>query len=369
MQQKILEKFGQLSKDTWNQLAKEDAEYYILSDKEKSGKWDQASFLNKGKEQWLGFKKLLSHYGLDGAVAKEKTALDMGCGVGRMAFAMSSDFKEVFGVDVSEIMIEKAQEYQKIFGETNIKFSVNNGVDLSSFSDESLDFVFSYIVLQHCPSSKQVLKYIKEFSRVLKPGGVCLFQTRVSPTLMRFLKFNIQKKLRRIKYLGKKNNYIKEAVMGNRVYYPKLYSMLKKNFSAFDLVFSPIEIYGKDFWLLNSEFDRWKLANRANVDSIVINPRKKDNLPEGKKYNAIICLTVFEHLNNPLEVAGSFFEHLEPSGVLIFDYIKGEATCLDSQQSMKDRSNVLKFIENNFKILKGKIDFEKSMNLTVVKKL
>lgn len=259
MQQKISENYGSVSKDTWNQLAKEDAEYYILSDEEKKGgKWDQASFLNKGKEQWLGFKKLLGHYGLDKAVSKEKTALDMGCGVGRMAFAMAGDFKEVFGVDVSETMIEKAQEYQKVFGEMNIKFSVNNGVDLSSFSDNSLDFVFSYIVLQHCPSSKQVLEYIAEFSRILKPNGVCLFQTRVSPTLKWFLKFNIQKKLRRIKYSGKKNNYVKEAVMGNWVYYPRLYRALKKHFKAFYLVQMPIEIYEKDFWEKNSEFDRWK---------------------------------------------------------------------------------------------------------------
>lgn len=259
MRQKILEKFGKVSKDTWNQLAKEDAEYYILSDKDKKGgKWDQASFLNKGKEQWLGFKNLLGHYGLAGATGKEKTALDMGCGVGRMAFAMSNDFKEVFGVDVSEIMIEKAQEYQKALGIANAKFSVNNGADLSSFSDGSLDFIFSYIVLQHCPSSKQVLKYIGEFSRVLKPSGVCLFQTRVSPTLRRFLKFNIQKKLRRIKYWGKENNYAQEAVMGNWAYYPKLYGALRKHFSAFYLTFTPIEIYGSDFWRFSSEFDRWK---------------------------------------------------------------------------------------------------------------
>lgn len=138
MQHKILANSASLSKDTWNQLAKEDAEYYILSDKEKKGGgWDQVSFLNKGKEQWSSFKKILSHYGLDGVLSKENIALDVGCGVGRVAFAMASDFKEVFGVDVSEVMIEKAEEYQKILGEKKTKFLVNNGADLSSFSDNS----------------------------------------------------------------------------------------------------------------------------------------------------------------------------------------------------------------------------------------
>ncbi|MEK7104004.1 MAG: methyltransferase domain-containing protein, partial [Patescibacteria group bacterium] len=113
-------------------------------------------------------------------------------------------------------------------------------------------------------------------------------------------------------------------------------------------------------------YARWKLSNNAN--SIEINPSKRDNLPQGVKYNVIFCLTVFEHLSNPLEVVESFFEHLEKGGFLIFDYIEGEATGLDSKQSMQERNNVLKFIERNFKVLKGKIDFEKSMGLTVAKK-
>ncbi len=114
-------------------------------------------------------------------------------------------------------------------------------------------------------------------------------------------------------------------------------------------------------------YARWKLADNNRVDSIVINPAKNDNLPVGEKYNVIVCLTVFEHLSNPLEVANTFLNHLNSSGILVFDYIKGEATGLDSQQSMKERNDVLKFIEKNFKIIKGRIDFEKSMGLTVAR--
>jgi len=116
-------------------------------------------------------------------------------------------------------------------------------------------------------------------------------------------------------------------------------------------------------------YARWRLIANSRVDSIVISPAKKDNLPEGKKYNTIICLTVFEHLNNPLEVANSFFNHLECGGLLVFDYIKGEAAGLDSQQSMREREQVLFFIQKNFQIIKGKIDFEKSIGLTIAQKV
>lgn len=116
-------------------------------------------------------------------------------------------------------------------------------------------------------------------------------------------------------------------------------------------------------------YARWKLASKPYVNFISIKPSLRDNLSREVKYDVITCLTVFEHLLNPLEVAESFFSHLNKEGILVFDYIKGEATGLNSQQGMKERSEVLKFIEKNFKILKGKIDYENSMGLTVAQKI
>lgn len=116
-------------------------------------------------------------------------------------------------------------------------------------------------------------------------------------------------------------------------------------------------------------YAKWKFAQNPRVNFIEINPCQKNNLTLDIKYNAIFCLTVFEHLPNPIDVAEDFFNHLANDGILIFDYIKEEAFGLDSQQSMAQRSNVLKFIAKNFKIIKGKIDFENSMGITIVQKL
>jgi len=95
---------------------------------------------------------------------------------------MCRDFERVIGVDVSEQMIEKANINRSTLGIKNCEFLVNNGVDLSIIPDQSVDFCFSYLTLQHCPSGRQVLHYIREFSRVLKSDGVALFQFRVAPT-------------------------------------------------------------------------------------------------------------------------------------------------------------------------------------------
>ncbi len=41
---------------------------------------------------------------------------------------------------------------------------------------KTADFLFSYLVLQHLPSEELAFGYIREFLRVLRPGGAFLFQ-------------------------------------------------------------------------------------------------------------------------------------------------------------------------------------------------
>ena len=47
--------------------------------------------------------------------------------------------------------------------------------DLSIFADGAFDFVFSFLVLQHMPPPLAE-SYLREFVRVLKPGGIGYFQ-------------------------------------------------------------------------------------------------------------------------------------------------------------------------------------------------
>ena len=56
------------------------------------------------------------------------------------------------------------------------RFVVNAADDLSVFDDASFDFVYSVIVLQHVPDRGAIESYIAEFCRVLRPGGLAIFQ-------------------------------------------------------------------------------------------------------------------------------------------------------------------------------------------------
>ena len=206
----------------------------------------------------MKFKKLLFHYKLENIISEANTALDIGCGVGRVSFAMAKDFSKVLGIDVSEVMIEKAKEYRRSLSIENVEFFANNGMNLSQIPNNSVDFIFSYLTLQHCPSSTQVLKYIEEFSRTLKPKGVCLFQTRVSPTLKHHIKFIASKKLAKIRIFFKKDYHFEEAFTGNWTYSPKIYHVVSRCFSSFYLLQTPIELYEERFWNLKNEYERWK---------------------------------------------------------------------------------------------------------------
>lgn len=58
----------------------------------------------------------------------------------------------------------------------NVTCIQGNGVDLQSADSKSADFVFSYLVLQHLPDIALAASYVREMLRVLRPGGLCLFQ-------------------------------------------------------------------------------------------------------------------------------------------------------------------------------------------------
>jgi SAM-dependent methyltransferase len=103
---------------------------------------------------------------------RRDAALDFGCGVGRLTQAMAGRFERAVGVDVSATMIETARKLDR---RERCEFVLNEAPSLDRFEDRSFDFVYSNIVLQHMPSELGVV-YVGEFARVLRPGGLLVFQ-------------------------------------------------------------------------------------------------------------------------------------------------------------------------------------------------
>ncbi len=159
-------------KAEWDELGKSDALWAILSDPErKYGGWDEEAFFTTGEREIESVIERIVKLGFSGPYG---SALDFGCGVGRLTRALASRFDTVTGVDVSDAMIEKAKAMHATY--PNCTFLVNPQEDLRIFPDGRFNLIYSNIVLQHLPSVEMILRYVREFIRLLAPGGIAVFQ-------------------------------------------------------------------------------------------------------------------------------------------------------------------------------------------------
>src|SRR4051812_391329 len=118
---------------------------------------------------------------LDGAPvapAGRALAVEIGCGLGRICHALASRFDRVIGVDISPEMLKQANE---LVTDDNVDFVQGNGVDLDGIETASADVVLSFTVFQHIPDVSVICDYVTEAGRVLKPGGVFVFQWNNEP--------------------------------------------------------------------------------------------------------------------------------------------------------------------------------------------
>lgn len=161
------------AKDTmrrdWDERARRDAFLYIASWRTD---WDEASFFESGEQDYLRLvHPILRKIQFD---PTSKAMAELGCGAGRMTRSFAQRFLSVFAVDISAEMQSRAKQYLGSF--SNIRWILSNGETLSDLESASVDFVFSYLVLQHMPTKETVFCSIREMLRILRPGGAFLFQ-------------------------------------------------------------------------------------------------------------------------------------------------------------------------------------------------
>ncbi|MDJ0993294.1 MAG: bifunctional 2-polyprenyl-6-hydroxyphenol methylase/3-demethylubiquinol 3-O-methyltransferase UbiG [Dinoroseobacter sp.] len=98
--------------------------------------------------------------------------LDLGCAGGFMAEAMAARGAKVTGIDPAAQAIAAAQAHAESSG-LDIRYDVGVGEALP-YADNIFDIVVCVDVLEHVQDLSQVMS---EVWRVLKPGGVFLFDT------------------------------------------------------------------------------------------------------------------------------------------------------------------------------------------------
>ena len=155
----------------WDRHAQRDPLWAILSlPGKRDGKWDVGRFFQTGVSE-IGF--VLYEIDAQQFDLRRTSALDFGCGVGRLTQALAPHFERVVGLDVSPSMVDLATRLNQHPG--TVSYVCNQAPDLRLFEDGSFDFIVSSIVLHHLQPDL-ACAYIREFLRVLTPGGIAVFQ-------------------------------------------------------------------------------------------------------------------------------------------------------------------------------------------------
>jgi SAM-dependent methyltransferase len=158
------------SKQHWEDMGDLDPYWSILTEPgTKHGNWDLEKFFQTGADE---ISELMSAAEKLDLPRQRQWALDFGCGVGRLTRALAPLFQNVVGIDISESMLRRAAALNP---QKNCQF-VHNDSDSLPFPSGKFDLIYTALVLQHVPSQKSIRRYIAEFVRVLKVGGLLVMQ-------------------------------------------------------------------------------------------------------------------------------------------------------------------------------------------------
>lgn len=108
------------------------------------------------------------------------SALDFGCGVGRLTMALAEHFDRVRGVDISPSMLVEAERNAAMAGKSGqVTFGLSD--DALTNAPGTYDMVFSFIVLQHVPVERGMV-LIDELMARVRPGGAFFLHVSTWPS-------------------------------------------------------------------------------------------------------------------------------------------------------------------------------------------
>ncbi|MBN1585114.1 methyltransferase domain-containing protein [Candidatus Uhrbacteria bacterium] len=132
---------------------------YILEKGEQIWNWSSAA----GKLRWARRCELFRGVlGGDG-----KKILEIGCGTGLFTLEIAKTGNEIIAIDISNDLLGVARK--RVYGD-NVEFRIENAYQ-TSFIDGFFDFIVGSSVLHHL----DVDRAIREFYRLIKPGGEIIF--------------------------------------------------------------------------------------------------------------------------------------------------------------------------------------------------
>jgi SAM-dependent methyltransferase len=106
-----------------------------------------------------------------GLLGPNITALDIGCGIGRLELALAPRLRAMTGIDVSPGMIEEAQK--RCAALANVGFAVCDGMSLAAFDGRCFDLIFAVDAFPYLVAADPALaeRHIADAAHLLPRGG------------------------------------------------------------------------------------------------------------------------------------------------------------------------------------------------------
>ena len=125
------------------------------------------SFLQTGKND---LARAMAITGM--TCGQDRTAVEVGCGLGRISVALAEHFGRVVGLDIAPRLIEEAR---RLVDNDRVTFEVSDGNHVHPQSIEKCDTVFSYEVM-HYINPESLTVYFRDVYDLLAPEGQFVFQ-------------------------------------------------------------------------------------------------------------------------------------------------------------------------------------------------
>jgi SAM-dependent methyltransferase len=158
----------------WSHLGIVRPHFSVLTDKqflpEQNGK-HLDKFWASGEIEAAQVERMLARYGFTDCGTK--TAVEYGCGVGRVTTALARRFARVEAYDISQAHLTEARSRAQAVAAENIRFHLCADTFLDRL--KPCDFFYSRIVFQHNPPPV-IDQLIKRALQCLKSGGIAIFQ-------------------------------------------------------------------------------------------------------------------------------------------------------------------------------------------------
>jgi cyclopropane fatty-acyl-phospholipid synthase-like methyltransferase len=111
------------------------------------------------------------------ACGKDRTVIEVGCGVGRVTAALAQHFGCVIGIDVADKFIDEAR---RMNSNSHVTFEVSDGSRICPATVRKCDTIFSYEVFYYVDPDL-LLTYFRDAYELLDSNGQFVFHLNMEP--------------------------------------------------------------------------------------------------------------------------------------------------------------------------------------------